>query len=151
MVGPKGGFLERRTQYPFADLADDSRFLGERDELGRRNGPARRMLPADECFESGDLFSRGTDDRLVMNGKLTALDGLPEIIFKQLPLGGFAVHRRLVETVLAAPRPFGGVEREIGIADQCVRTCTARVADHDANGGSDRNLVALDRVGPRNW
>ena len=148
MVGPKGGFLERRTQYPLADFADDSRFLGERYELGRRNGSARRMLPADESLESGDLFSRGTDDRLVMNRELAALDRLPEIVFKQLALGGLAVHRRLVETVLAAPRPFGGVEREIGIADQCVRTCTARVADHHANGGSDRNLVALDRVRP---
>ena len=35
MVGPMRGFLQRRPQHPFADLADQAGFLGERHELGR--------------------------------------------------------------------------------------------------------------------
>jgi hypothetical protein len=35
------------AQHPFADRDDQARFLGDRDELGRQQQPASRVLPAD--------------------------------------------------------------------------------------------------------
>ena len=142
-------FLERGPQHPFADLADQAGFLGQRNELGRRDRPAGRMLPADQRFEPGDLLAGGADDRLVMDRQLAALDRLAKIVLEQLALGRLAVHRRFVEAVLAAAGGLGRVEREVGIADQRVGAGPARVADGDADRGADRHLVAFDHVGPR--
>jgi hypothetical protein len=41
-----------------------------------------------------------------MDRELAPLDGLAQVVFEQLTLGRFAVHRRLIEAVLAASRAF---------------------------------------------
>src|SRR4051812_32591680 len=109
MVGPLRGFFERGAKHPFADCADESCFLGERDEFGRRNGPPARVLPAYERLEPGDVLACGVNDGLVMNRKLAPLERLAEVVFEQLPLGCLTVHRRFVEAMLAPPGALGSV------------------------------------------
>src|SRR4051812_44509811 len=101
MIGPVGRFLKRGTKHPLANAANEPRFLGERNELCGGNCAAARVLPADQRLEAGHVLTRGVDDRLVMNCELAALDRLTEIVFEDLTLGRLAVHRRLVQAVLA--------------------------------------------------
>ena len=147
--GQLRGLLERGPKHPFADLADQPRFLGQRHELGGRDRAARRVLPADQRFEAGNFLAGGADDRLIMDRQLAALDRLAKVVLEQLAFRRFAVHRWLVEAVLAAAGGLGGVEREVGVADQGVGAGASRVADRDPDRRSDRHLVALDHVGPR--
>ena len=51
--------------------------------------------------------------------------------------------------MLAATGSLGGVQREIGVADQGIGAGAARIADRNADRGTDRHLVTLDRVGAR--
>ena len=149
MVGPLRRFLERRPQHPFADLPIRPASSASGMNLAGEIGPRVGWLPADQRFEARDLLACGVDDRLVVNRELAALDRLAEVVFEDLALGRLAVHRRLVEAMLAAARRLGRIEREVGVADQRVGAGAAGVADGDADRGADRDLVAFDRIGPR--
>ena len=112
-------------------------------------GAARRMLPADQRLEAGNLLARGADDRLIVHRQLAAFDRLAKVVFEQLALGRLAVHRGLVEAMLAAARGLGGVKRKVGVADERVGAGTARVADGDSDRRADRDLVSFDHIGSR--
>src|SRR5438045_9500655 len=103
MVRPASSLFEGGSKDPFPNLADQSSFFGQRNEIAWRDCAARRMLPANQCLEAGDFFSGCAHDRLIMNGQLASVDRLAKIVFEQLTLGRLAVHRRLIETMLAAP------------------------------------------------
>src|SRR5258705_3273815 len=65
LIGPVHRFRERGLQYPLADLADQSGFLGQWHELVGGDRAAGRMGPAHQRFESRNLLAGGTDDRLI--------------------------------------------------------------------------------------
>ena len=107
------------------------------------------MRPADQRFEAADFLAGDTDDRLIGDRQLAALDRLAKIVFEHLPIAEVAVHRRLVEAMLATAGTLGGIEREVGIADQAVGAGAARIADRDADRRADLDLMALDQIRPR--
>ena len=106
-------------------------------------GPAGRVVPADQRLEAGDLLARGADDRLIGDPQLAAVDRLAKVVFEHLAVGRLAVHRRLVEAMLAAAGGLGGIKREVGVADQAVGACASRVADGDADRRADRSPGGL--------
>jgi hypothetical protein len=61
-------------QHPFADPAEHSGFLGDRDELGRGDVAELGIVPAQQRLEALDLERLGIDDRLVVEGELAAFD-----------------------------------------------------------------------------
>src|SRR5205085_10896194 len=126
--------------YPFADFADDPGFFGERHEFRRRDRAPGGVLPAHQRFEPRHLLAGRSNDRLVVDSELAALDRLAKVILEHLAFSRLTVHRRLVEAMLAAPGRFGSVECEIGVPDQSVRAGAAGVADRDPNRRTDRHL-----------
>ena len=107
------------------------------------------MVPSHQRLEARDFLARRAHDRLIRHPQLVPLDRLAQIVLEQLPLRRLAVHGRLVKPVFAASGTLRGIEREVGIADEGVGTCAARVADGDSDGSSDGHLVTLDGVGTR--
>ncbi|HWJ37736.1 MAG TPA: hypothetical protein VNR86_03130 [Sphingomicrobium sp.] len=82
-----------------------------------------------------------------MDRKLPALDRLPQVVLEKLALCRFAMHRWLIEAMLAAPCRLCGIKGKIGVADECVSARPAGIADDDPHRCPDRHLVALDHVG----
>ena len=146
-IGPFDRLGERGLEHEFADLADHSAFFGQRNELVGRNRAAGRMVPPHQRFEPGQILARGAHDRLECDPQFAAVERLAKVVVEHLAIGRLAVHRGLVEHMLAASGGLGGVEREIGIADQAVGAILLRVADRDSDRGADGNPVALDQIG----
>ena len=118
----------RSTHSPI--LRDQPGFFGQRDELGGRDrarasgassapAPRTRKFPRRRCGRSADNAT----------AELAALDRLAQVVLEHLALGRFAVHRRLVEAMLAAAGSLRCVKREVGIADQGVGAGASGVAD----------------------
>jgi hypothetical protein len=68
-------------------------------EIGPRTGCCQRT----SASKPQNLLAGGADDRLVGDRQLAALERLAQVVLEHLPVARFAVHRRLVEAVLAAP------------------------------------------------
>ncbi len=51
VLRPIDGFVAGRLEHPFAERHDQPGLLGDRDELGRRNEAARRVVPAQQRLE----------------------------------------------------------------------------------------------------
>ena len=63
-VGQADGFAAGLLEHPAADVEDEAGLLGDGDELGGRDVAARRVMPADQRLERGDLALRHGDDGL---------------------------------------------------------------------------------------
>ena len=70
LLVPRRGVCTRAPQDPGADVGDQPRLLGERDEVAGEHQPEARTRPADERLEVHDLAVRGVDDRLVVHAEL---------------------------------------------------------------------------------
>ena len=62
---PVGQRPRRGLERPAAELDDQARFLGDRDELARRDRAVAVMLPAGQRLEAGDLAGLELDQRLI--------------------------------------------------------------------------------------
>ena len=71
---PVGERARRRLQRPAAELDDQPRFLGDRDELVGRDHPALVVGPARQRLEAGDAAGLELDQRLVGEGEAVGLD-----------------------------------------------------------------------------
>ena len=121
-------------QDPVADRDDQPRFLGERDELIRRNEPVFGVMPADQRLDTDDAAARDADLRLEVKLELRAiLERQAQIVFQRDALDVRGVHRRLElqETVFSLR--LGLVHGDVGVADQDVR-CLAVLG---INGNAD--------------
>jgi hypothetical protein len=58
------------AQDPLAELDDQAVLLGDRDEVGRADEPAVRVLPADQGLDVPDGAAGQVDDRLVDQAEL---------------------------------------------------------------------------------
>ena len=148
-IRPFGGFGKRGLEHELADLADHPALFGERDELVGGDRAAGRVAPPHQRLEPRQILARGADDRLERDPQFVAIERLAEIVVEHLAIRRLAVHRGLVEHMLAAPGGLGGIKREIGVADQAVGAILLRVADRDPDRGADGDPVALDQIGAR--
>src|SRR3546814_20107033 len=76
------------------------------------------MFPADQRFVADDALLPGGDDRLIGDVELVLRERVAQIVFERLAVLRLDEQFRAVEAVDAAPYGLGGVEREIGVADQ---------------------------------
>jgi hypothetical protein len=72
VVGPLRGGSACLPDDPLAHRHDEADFLGQRDEVGRRDHSPDRMIPAYQGFEAADFLARQIDDRLVVQLELTS-------------------------------------------------------------------------------
>ena len=70
--GRIAGFLE----HPGSERVDQADLFGERDELGRRQRPARRMGPAHQGLVADQLPAVGLEQRLIVQSDLIGPDRL---------------------------------------------------------------------------
>ena len=64
----------RLLEHVAPERDDQAGVLGERDELGRGDAAAARVVPAHERLDRGRLAGREVDDRLVLDDQLALLD-----------------------------------------------------------------------------
>ena len=148
MVRPSRSLGESSLEDPGADPRNEAAFLGKRDELVRRDPAAERVIPSHERLEAADVLPACLDDRLIGDPQFAFVDRLPQVVLQHLAVGGFAVHRRLEEAMLAAACALGGIKRKVGIANQTVGGAAAGVADADSHRRADHDAMAIDIVGP---
>ncbi|MCP1924909.1 hypothetical protein J2R89_000225 [Bradyrhizobium elkanii] len=133
------------ADHPLAELVDQSAFLGDRDEDGRRDQAARRMLPAQQCLEAGDAAFADVEERLVDEKQLVRLDGMLEI-----PLQRAAVARRPVVAGLEEADGAGSgflrpVKRDVDMLEQVVGRAAVPRRQHDADADRAVDLQPVDR------
>ena len=106
------------AQHPVAELDDQAGFFGERNEIGRRDQAALRMVPAHQGFERDDLVAGDVADRLIVDFEFVALQRRPQVEFQQAPGLRAGIHPGFEEAIGAAAVGLGAIEREIGILQE---------------------------------
>src|SRR5688500_16637150 len=108
------------AQHPFANRHDQARIFSKRNELRWRNQSELRMLPTNECFDTGDGQRIDRDPWLVMNEELFILNCAPQICFESQPSRGQLVHVGGEELIVCAARSLGFVERRARVFQKSV-------------------------------
>ena len=145
MLGPARRLRARLADHPRADRDDQPGVLGDRDELDRRDQPARRMVPADQRLERADAVVLEVEQGLVVELELAALEREPQVGFELPPLLRSLVEAFLEEGVGAAARFLGAIEREVGVAQKRLAVAAVVGSDRDPDAGRRHQLVAVDR------
>ena len=79
VLGPVHGLITCRLEDPFAEWNDQPRFLGNRNEVGWRHEPTRRMIPPQQRLKSIDLVRLQDDEGLVIEFELLAGERLAQV------------------------------------------------------------------------
>ncbi len=151
-VGPQLVPLQRLAAgallHPAPDRLDQTAVLGDRDEVGRVEGPPLGMAPTDQRLEAGDLAGAEVDDGLVVERQLVAVEGVAQLPFHLQPLHRPRSHLGVEEDAAGAAALLGPVHRRVGVADQQLGVDVpifSRAGDGDADAGADEVVDAVDR------
>ena len=106
------------AQNPFADLADQAGFLGNGNELHRRNKSASGPVPAQQCFHPGQTPGRKMNFGLIIDFELFTFYGIAQIVFHRKPGNSTFIHHFGEEVIGAAAARLGAIHGGIGIAHQ---------------------------------
>ena len=141
------------AQDPLAHLDDQAAFLRDRDEFGRGDLAAHRMLPARQCLEAddlalGDAVARGSL-RLEGERELAVLDRHREVLMQHAAIADLLVHLRLEKADRAARFLLGAEQRRAGVGEQRGAVGAVVREDRHAGGdtGADRAAVDLEFLG----
>src|SRR5690606_24525911 len=122
-----------RTQRPFADADNQARLLGHRNEHVRWDYATLRVPPAQQRLEAADAVGMEVDQWLIGQLELAALGRTGEVVAQRLLLQQFDLHRWLEEAHCSTRFGLGGIERNVGIAQQLARLDAAARSDGDAD------------------
>ena len=104
------------AQHPGADRNDQTGFLGQRDEVERRDEPALRVVPAEEGLDAVvRILPVEAHDRLVVHLELLELDRLLKLRLQLQPLDDPFVHRRLEEAIAPFAVALRHVHRDVRV------------------------------------
>ena len=117
-----------------ADVVDHAGFLGKADEAFGREQAHRRMAPAHQRLEAGEVHVGEPRDRLVVDLDLVALDGAAELRSSTTSSARSSHHRGVEELDAAVPLRLRLVERDGGILQQLLgrQSVAAVLRDADA-------------------
>ena len=137
-LGPARGFGAGFPQHPFADGQDQTRLLGQRNELDRRDEAALWVIPPNENLEADQIARGDVVLGLVVELQLLAFDRVAQ--FQRQGGAGAVrlVHGRIVAADAGEGRLLGAVHGQIGSRQERrgVR-CVVRIIS-DAKAGADR-------------
>ena len=147
VVGQMAGVAAGLAQHPFADRPDHAGFLGDRDELHRRDHAAFRMVPADQRFVADDAAGRKIELRLVVKIEVTALEGDVQLGFDPLAMVGDPAHFGMEDRPVAHAAGARILQRQIGAAQDEDGIDAILGHRHDAHRQADRLQVRAELVG----
>ena len=147
LVRPGGGGAAGLVEHPQAELADQVRLLGDRDEAPGRDRAALGMRPAQQRLAGIHRALRQVDDRLVGDGELARGDRLAQVALEAHLVAALGLEPAGEQAPGGLAGALGGVERAIGLTQHRVRRRRA-VGERDADAGGDlTRRLALDVVG----
>ncbi len=132
------------VQDPRADVEDEARFLGERDELRRCDLAVPRQPPAQQRFGADDEPAREVDLGLVAHDELVAVERPAQLALEQQPLDRRRIHLRGIEDVAVSPGALRVIHGGVGVADQVDDVVGVLRAGGDADAGGDFEFVLAD-------
>src|SRR5690606_26847269 len=130
-------------EHPVADLQDQVRLLGERDEVRRVDEAALREVPAHQRLGAGDPPGLHVVLRLIVQAQLVALEGAPQLALQHQALDRRRAHLARVELVAVAAGFLGPVERGVCVADQVDDVVGVARVERDADAGGHEDLLAM--------
>src|SRR5690242_9597181 len=125
-------------QHPLIDLHHYADFLGQAEEIVRRDEAALRMLPPNQRLDGMQAVAGEREDRLVVELQARQLDGLAQ------PRLDLELVRRLVE-LDAAAAALGLVYRDVRFPDQVLGARLAVPGPGDPDAGLEGQLAAAQR------
>ena len=150
MLGPACRLQARLLHHPFADRADQSRFLGNGDELARRQQTALGVTPAQQRLRAENppvgRGRRSVDIPARTPGAAT----LARVRLARPPLLQALVHFRVVKPPAATPVGFRTVEREIGGFHQRAGIAAILRRPGNADADADPHQLAVELIRARN-
>ena len=123
---------------------DKAGFLGEWNELRRRNEPQLRMAPARQSLHAERLPANGVDDRLKMNFKLIAEYRRTKVALQMMPHLGVLGEPSVEKAVAIAAFRFSPIERKISLFHQVARFVAIGGSQRNADGDAHGDVVAAD-------
>src|SRR6202030_690982 len=99
---PAGGIPACAAQDPVTEPADQSGFLGDRDELARGQQSAHRVAPAQQGLAAADPPARNVDPRLVPQLELVPDQRLAQLQFDRTALERALLHLDVEEAEVVA-------------------------------------------------
>ena len=148
VIGPLLGGLDRLAHDHVGERRDQAVFLGQLDELRRRDRAELGMEPAGERLEADDTHIARADQRLEVRLYLTVLDCAAQLLAQHH--AALTRLTKLIGEMPAASASFGlcVIEREIGVLDQVLALAGVVGKHRDADGGAggQRFLADLDRA-----
>ena len=134
----------RLVQNPLPDRDDQTGLLGERDEVGRRQEAAVRVLPAHEGLHAHDRAGFHRDLGLEVDPELLTLDRLPECV-----LGVETIERSLSGDVVEQHQaPAAGllraVHRGVGVTNQILGVLLGIDRERDPDAGTGDHVAVRE-------
>jgi hypothetical protein len=105
---------------------DEARFLGQRDELKRRDQTAGGMLPTDQRFETHKASLGQLEVGLVVEEELLAVDRERQILLQLQPGESRGVHARIEDHTRVLPRTLRVIHGRVGLAQHVLGPDLAR-------------------------
>ncbi len=105
-------------QDPLADLHDEIRFLGERNELGGQYHAPVRQFPANQRLRTDDGATPDVDFRLVMNQQLVEFIRPAQLTLEHQAFDRGGIHLRVVKLETVSRAALRVIQRGVGAADQ---------------------------------
>ena len=137
------GFFEN----PVADVQDQTGFLGQSDELARRDHAARRVRPTHQRFGADHAAAAQAGLGLEVEDELSLAERLAQLAFELPLLLGAPVHFRAVEEVARVAVLLRPLHRYVGVAMQGGDVVPVFRVDGDADRGIDVQGVRIDHEG----
>src|SRR6266567_9478454 len=101
------------------------------------------MIPAQQCFKSGNPVFREIDDGLVEYLELFCGNGIAKIKLKSAPGLGLDVHLGFEEVEPASSFFLGTIQCHVGILQKLIRTVTVIGRNRNPNAGAnDDTMIA---------
>src|SRR3954451_10625565 len=143
LLVPPGDLVQGGVDDVPRQLAHDAGLLGERDEGGRRQQAALRMVPAYERLDVADGARLHRELRLIVQDELVGPDRVAQLADEREALARVAVAVALVEGV-AASRRLRLVHRDVGALQERLGVIAMLREERDADARADAHVDAVD-------
>ena len=101
------------------------------------------VVPAQEGFYADDGHVGELEDRLVQQEELVGADGRLQVHLELVSAAQLGLHFGLEDDVAVLARLLGGVEGDVGVAQQVLGTLAQPDGDADAGRDADRRLLGV--------
>src|SRR6185369_6467161 len=105
------------------------------------------MVPAHECFKSGESSGLQSNNRLVVNSEFLVFDRLSQIAFELQPRNRARVHSLVKQFVARLAIFLGAIHRDVCVAQNVVRPIVTARAECDADTRRSECRILVEHEG----